>query len=427
MQEDRRRGYVQQIVLFAACALWAGCGTTPEAVDGGAPGDAAGARDASAIPGVDAGGAPTGGDSGASGDRDSGPATPTCPPSAMAGGPALWANLEACGWPGPGNTGPTSSDLTPQGSEVITADDTVFENALVTGCIVVQANNVTIRNVRVDFDPSDSNCTSRAGWAAINVTSGSSASITDTEVDGNGMVHIGIRNAGQGLDVLRVHVHDVEDEVYANLLAADRAAHPTAGSNTTITDSYFHDFVPRAFNNPSVDDSARANGHIDGMQTDGGAIHTQLIHNTFDMGYGEYTPIPGQMDGAIDSATAFWNGGDRTLDDVLVTRNLFAAAAGFIHYAYDRTGMVGGTCGATSDAAPDDCGSVTNIRFIDNRYSTIYDECIGGYGIWFPRGTPTGGWDASGNERSGNLVVENGQSVDTNFTPLRADGTECGH
>ena len=223
---------------------------------------------------------------------------------------------------------------------------------------------------------------------------------------------------------MRVNIHHSEDGVFANLPAEQRAAYPGAGSNTIITDSYFHDFIPRSFNNKDMDNAKRANGHIDAVQTEGGATNTQLIHNTVKMNVAPYTKVAGQNDGYVDSATGFWNGGSRDLKRILVTRNLFAGG-GFTHYAYDRTGKVNGTCGDTANAAVNDCGSVTDIRFIDNRYSTLLRECIGGYGVWFSRGTPTGGWAAPGNTRSGNKVIENGQSVDESATPTRNDGTHC--
>ncbi|MDF1837549.1 MAG: hypothetical protein P1V35_06765, partial [Planctomycetota bacterium] len=53
--------------------------------------------------------------------------------------------------PGPHNTGPTdASNLTNVGGMTITQDGTVVENVFVRGTIVVEADNVTIRNFKID-------------------------------------------------------------------------------------------------------------------------------------------------------------------------------------------------------------------------------------------------------------------------------------
>tara|TARA_R110002126_G_scaffold12375_2_gene53741 strand:- start:4822 stop:7473 length:2652 start_codon:yes stop_codon:yes gene_type:complete len=53
--------------------------------------------------------------------------------------------------PGPDNTGPTNpSILVPSGSITVTQDNTVIENVDIYGSISVQANNVTIRNFRLN-------------------------------------------------------------------------------------------------------------------------------------------------------------------------------------------------------------------------------------------------------------------------------------
>ncbi len=53
--------------------------------------------------------------------------------------------------PGPGNTGPSDETLlTPSGSLIITQDGAVIENANITGSVTIRANNVTLRNFRID-------------------------------------------------------------------------------------------------------------------------------------------------------------------------------------------------------------------------------------------------------------------------------------
>jgi hypothetical protein len=45
---------------------------------------------------------------------------------------------------------------------------------------------------------------------------------------------------------------------------------------------------------------------------------------------------------------------------------------------------------------------------VDNVFSTHLFPCVGSWGVWFPRGAPTDGW-----RRSGNRVLETGQSLDS--------------
>ena len=71
--------------------------------------------------------------------------------------------------------------------------------------------------------------------------------------------------------------------------------------------------------------------------------------------------------------------------------------------------------------------AVTNIRFLDNRFSTSqyphgaanHSRCVGVWGTWFFRGRwppyfggPTDLWNVGGSLRSGNVVLETGQNID---------------
>ena len=60
-----------------------------------------------------------------------------------------------------------------------------------------------------------------------------------------------------------------------------------------------------------------------------------------------------------------------------------------------------------SEANPAGGYTVTNVSFTNNRFSTVHYGCVGGFGVWFPRGAPTDGW-----RRSGNTVLETGANVD---------------
>jgi hypothetical protein len=69
--------------------------------------------------------------------------------------------------------------------------------------------------------------------------------------------------------------------------------------------------------------------------------------------------------------------------------------------------------------------TVTDIRFVDNSFSTLAAGCVGQFGVWFVRpwppydGGPTDGW-----RRRGNRVLETGQNVDSGNPS--GPGLNCG-
>jgi hypothetical protein len=157
------------------------------------------------------------------------------------------------------------------------------------------------------------------------------------------------------------------------------ASSNTAGDGFTIEDSYFHDLTPLT-----------ANGHMDGFQTEG-AKNGTIRHNTYAM----------SVDGT--SAIAIWNS-LKSSSDILIENNLLAGGGATI-YAEDYN---------PSEPSPQGGFSVTNIRFERNVFSTRVSPCVGKYFVWYARpqfpygGGPTDGWI-----RTGNLVRETGENVDT--------------
>jgi Right handed beta helix region len=151
-----------------------------------------------------------------------------------------------------------------------------------------------------------------------------------------------------------------------------------------LRDSYIHNLTTRT-----------SNGHEDGYQTEG-ASNGLIEHNTF------------RITTNGDSAIAIWDG-LKSSHDILVKDNLITGG-GFSIYAEDYN---------PGDGAPGDPRStggftVTDIRFVDNSFSTLAAGCVGQFGIWFDRpgwppydGGPTDGW-----HRRGNRVLETGQNVD---------------
>lgn len=284
-----------------------------------------------------------------------------------------WADLAGCGWPGPGNTGPRSANcpggLTERsqgttGKLTITEDNAVISCQRITGAVVINASNVTITDSVVTFNGGGGN-----GGGAIVVGDGASATIDHVEVDGLNNTHACVWYQGETVLIDAIDCHGTTDGVF---VWARTGYSPTSGNNFTLRNSYFHDFTPDA-----------SNGHMDGFQTQG-AANGEITHNTFLM------PIE------ANAAVAIFNDA-KSADDIRVSDNLMAGAQ-FTVYAMDYDS--GGN-------------TVTNITFTDNLFSTRLNACVGQWGPWFVdtdrahQGGPTDGW-----RRSGNRILETGQSID---------------
>jgi hypothetical protein len=173
---------------------------------------------------------------------------PGAPPAACAkGGSYLWSNLEACGWPGPANTGPVASQC-PGGKLTVNSGSTsrtirvsganaVITCQNITGCLDVTAPNVTISNIQIA-------CTSgKTGEAAngtgvIKVEDGASATITHVAIDGMDGVHACIWHQGTAMAATAVNCHGINDGIFS---WPDTGYSSTTGDHFSIKDSYFHD------------------------------------------------------------------------------------------------------------------------------------------------------------------------------------------
>lgn len=305
----------------------------------------------------------------------------TVPAQCASGGAYLWSNLETCGWPGPANTGPVLSDcggtLTNNSGSLsrtvtISANNSTFSCQNVTGCLYVTGTNVTIRNVKVTCN-SGKTGTNANGTAAIFVENGASATIDKTETDGQSGVHACVWHQGASLTVTKLKCHAINDGIFSWGTNGN-----TNGDNFSISDSYLYDFTAKT-----------ANGHIDGYQTEG-AANGMIDHNTFHMNELEGT--------GMDSAIAIWNG-NKTSNNITSQNNLIAGG-GFAIYAQDYS---------PSDTNPSGGYSVTNVYFTNNKFSTYLEgNCVGFFGVWFPRGAPTDQW-----RRSGNKILETGFNLDS--------------
>ena len=280
----------------------------------------------------------------------------------------MWQNLESCGWAGPANTGYPAGQTfskTVTGGLTVTADNTVIDGWKVSGGIQVQAQNVTIRNSWVTNSAGGSN-----GSGVVNINPGYSATIERTTLDGQNATHACIWNEGRSMTARANNCSGVNDGIF---LWATQEGVDGTGDNFAIEDNWLHGFT-----------TAAANGHIDGIQTEG-TKHGVIRHNTIDVAQSQ------------TSAVSLWNSRKST-DDVQVDRNLMAGG-GFTAYAEDYS---------PSESNPAGGYSVTNVTFTNNTFSTARYGCVGYWGVWFPRGAPSDGW-----KRSGNVILETGQRIDS--------------
>ena len=140
---------------------------------------------------------------------------------------------------------------TNSGSITTSSAGQVIQNLNVSGKIVVNHDNVTIRNVKI---------TNPGGVAITNISSQSrNLLIEDVELDGTGN-----SNGASAVDyynytLRRVHIHHYGEG-------------PGCGDNVTMEDSYLHDFV------------AFSGAHQDGIQCEFGG-NNLIRHNTIIMNF----------------------------------------------------------------------------------------------------------------------------------------------
>jgi len=309
------------------------------------------------------------------------------------GGPQLWANLEACGWPGPANTGyPAGTTLTNTAGRIVTTSNTVINGERISGQLIIRAANVTVKNSYISWDGGGV-----SGRGVIQIDPGASATIDHVEINGLNHTHACVWHSGTSMTATAVNCYGVNDGMFSWA----QSSSPGSGDNVNVSNSYFHNFTTNA-----------ANGHIDGYQTEG-AAHGSISHNTFN------------MPGNATSAISIWNS-LKTSDDWTIQDNLLTGG-GFTLYAEDYTGS--GNTSAAENVANSAVGgySVTNIRYIANKFSTSAfphttadtNACVGEWGTWFYRGGwpsyyggPTDLWNQGGSVRSGNVVLETGANID---------------
>lgn len=292
--------------------------------------------------------------------------------------PLLNLAAPAKGFPDETNTGTlpgTNFKTTEQ--RTITVDNTVIEGEKIIannftpycGGLTIKAKNVVIRNCWIisNFGKGEK----VNGTGVISIAKGASVTIEHCTLDGSNSTHAAIWDSGEKLIAVANNIFGTNDGIF--IWDAD---------NFIIKDNYIHNLTREA-----------SNGHIDGFQTEG-SKHGVIQHNTIKI-------LQGQ-----NACVALWNGRLDT-DDILVENNLLAGA-GFTVYAEDYS---------PSEKDPVGGKSMTNIRFINNAFSTEFFPNVGSYGAWYPRGHTTDKCI-----RKGNYVLETGENIDNNQPKGCTDG-----
>ncbi|MBX2849586.1 MAG: right-handed parallel beta-helix repeat-containing protein [Acidiferrobacterales bacterium] len=207
--------------------------------------------------------------------------------------------------PGPNNTGITLP-LTASDSITVSIDATLIENLDIKGCVNVRANNVVIRNVRI-------NCSSFYG---INISSGYTGTLIE-DVEIFGMLSAGI--LGSDFIVRRANIHD----------SGSDAVKPYR--NAVIESSWFHRL------------GTIVGSHSDGVQMVSGGNVT-IRGNNIDMPY--------DLAGFTNSQCMIIQTNNGPIDDVLIEGNWLNG---------------GGYCVQINDQAKG-YGAPTNVRIIDNKF-----------------------------------------------------------
>ena len=261
------------------------------------------------------------------------------------------------------------------GCLTVSVDGTVVDGYKISGGVTVNAKNVVIRNSWITNSAGGVN-----GTGVVKILQGASATIDHNLLDGLNATHACIWHEGASMVATANECTGVNDGIFswATTVGVDGTC-----DNFTIADNWLHNFTTLA-----------ANGHVDGYQTEG-AKNGVIRHNTFDIAQDQ------------TSAISIWNS-RKNAANIAVSNNLIQGG-GFSIYAEDYS---------PSESSPAGGYTVTNITLTDNRFSNSRYACVGNWGVWFTRGAPSDGW-----HRSGNVLLETGQNLDSS-NPI-VNGWEC--
>ncbi len=271
--------------------------------------------------------------------------------------------LPAPAQPGPSTTGPLSPDdeLRHLSSITITEDGTVLEGVWVTGIIDVRADNVTIRDFKVE-------ATSYYGIRAIYGASG--LTIEDGEIFGMSSAAI----YGGNFEVRRVDIHD----------SGSDGIKPTG--NALIENNWFRRL------------GSKPDSHADGIQMVGGS-DVVIRENYFDMRSGL-----SEFNNSICIIIQTNNG---PVDNILIKGNRINGGGYSVQVRDKGTGY----------------GPPTNVRIYDNRFGRdaqfgpwVTDGHVSKEGnVWDDTGALLSGQDEGGDDETGS--DESGEASPPQFSP----------
>lgn len=131
------------------------------------------------------------------------------------------------------------------GPMTITTAGTVIDAKRISGCIVIKANNVTIKRSLITGD---------CFFSVLNDSGNTGLNLTDVEIDGANLNEAGAGIGGRNYTCTRCDIHGTGDGL-------------KLGDNVTVQDSWIHDLY-------GANDS-----HNDGMQASDGS-NIRVLHNT---------------------------------------------------------------------------------------------------------------------------------------------------
>jgi hypothetical protein len=247
-------------------------------------------------------------------------------------------------------TGPTGTLTNYTGSLTFNTPGQIIQNVIINTSdgVTVTANNVTFRNCKIIYTG-----TTRDDWGLVEANPVTGTVFDHCELDGKGITKDGI-HGGDNFTVTGCNIHGFGNGV-------------EAGSAFTVKESYIWNiFTPNGYD-----------WHADGVQGWDGASNMVIDHNTILM------PTANFVSGVVDFV------GTTPQSNNLVQHNLLAGG-GYTVYVGSST-------------------SNTNVKVINNHYSTRYFPKVGTYDIYYYGGPAPGG------VVSGNVIDETGAPADTNI------------
>ncbi|GAA3579194.1 hypothetical protein GCM10022197_40850 [Microlunatus spumicola] len=225
------------------------------------------------------------------------------------------------GFPDAGSTGvPTGVSLSAYtGPSTITRDGTVIDGKKITSCLVIKADDVTIKNSLLQSGQCFFNVLSDEGNTGL--------TLTDVEIDGQGNTGGDSAINGGGYTCLRCDIHGTVDGLKAQ-------------SGVVVRDSFIHDLAQSR------------DSHNDGIQTLG-TTSLKILHNRIVIG--------GSATSAIILST---NAADQ-IRNVQIDGNLLGGGAYTVYGGYD---------------SPSVAGKVSNIAITNNRFTTAIFAKSGAFG-----------------------------------------------